>query len=519
MVHVEGQTIDGIGHINDFFIDRYEVTNRQFKEFVDNDGYRKRAYWPQTFVKDGKTLSWENGIREFVDQTGRAGPAGWQAGDYPEGQGEFPVCGISWYEAAAYARYAGKSLPTAAHWRMAGRGGISSYLYSRGFSALLAPRSNFNGVGTVPVGSSSGITCYGAYDMAGNVREWCWNESPMGRVIRGGAWNDATYMMINISQASPFDRSLKNGFRCAVYPDSTKIPSSAFAPVTLEEEVDFYREKPVSNAIFQVYKEQFRYDEADLNARVEWRKEDAPDWICEKISFSAAYDNERMMAYLFLPVKVSPPFQTIIYFPGGGAFYLRNSTELENYWEFDVRLSYLVKNGRAVLFPIYKGTFERGEDALAVADENSYLYTEFLIKQVKDFKRCIDYLESRPEIDAEKLAYFGFSRGGVMGVLIPAVEDRIKVNIFAVGALFAGGRPEIRGINYVGHITMPTLMLNGRYDMTCPYETNVKPMYDLLGTPKEDKRLILYDSDHFIPRNEFIKEALNWLDHYLGPVK
>lgn len=55
--------------------------------------------------------------------------------------------------------------------------------------------------------------------------------------------------------------------------------------------------------------------------------------------------------------------------------------------------------------------------------------------------------------------------------------------------------------------------------MTFPYETMVKPMFDFLGNPKEDKVLKLYDTDHFIPRNEFIKETLAWLDRYLGPVK
>jgi hypothetical protein len=62
-------------------------------------------------------------------------------------------------------------------------------------------------------------------------------------------------------------------------------------------------------------------------------------------------------------------------------------------------------------------------------------------------------------------------------------------------------------------------MLNGRYDMVFPYETCVKPMYDLLGTPEEDKKMVLYDTDHFIPRNELIKETLVWLDRYLGTVK
>ena len=66
---------------------------------------------------------------------------------------------------------------------------------------------------------------------------------------------------------------------------------------------------------------------------------------------------------------------------------------------------------------------------------------------------------------------------------------------------------------------IPTLMLSGRYDMALPYETSAKPLYDLLGTPKEDKLQKLYETDHYIPLNEFIKETLAWLDKYLGPVK
>ena len=66
---------------------------------------------------------------------------------------------------------------------------------------------------------------------------------------------------------------------------------------------------------------------------------------------------------------------------------------------------------------------------------------------------------------------------------------------------------------------IPTLMLNGRYDMTFPYETSSKPLFDLLGTPSMQKELKLYDTDHFVPRNEIIKETLTWLDKYLGSVK
>jgi len=519
MVRVKGDSLRETGELDDFFIDQYEVTNKQFKEFIDKDGYRKKEYWKQKFIKNGKEVTWDEALKEFVDQTGISGPATWQAGDYPEGQDEYPVNGISWYEAAAYAQFVGKSLPTVYHWGIAGKGEISSWLLTRGFYTFLAPQSNFNGKGPAPVGSNPGMTPCGAYDMAGNVREWCWNESPKGRIIRGGAWNDATYMFSNWSQDSPFNRSSKNGFRCTLYQDHEKIPQSALESVKIGQVPDFYQAKPVSNSIFQVYKEQFAYDKADLDAQLEWRNESSEDWTQEKISFNAAYDNERMIAYLFLPRKTPPPYQAILYFPGAGSILQKTSKDMDKYWEFDVRLSLLVKNGRAVLYPIYKGTFERGDNALTEADVNSHLYSEFVIKLVKDFKRCIDYLETRREIDDKKLAYFGFSWGGSMGAIIPAVEDRIKVSILAVGGLDGSGRPEVNDVNYVTRVKIPTLMLNGKYDMSAPYETSAKPMFDLFGTPREDKQLKLYDTDHFIPKNEFTKEVLTWLDSYLGPVK
>ncbi|MHC4434978.1 MAG: protein kinase domain-containing protein, partial [Planctomycetota bacterium] len=99
-----------------YLIDRYEVTNEQFKRFVDQGGYENRDYWRESqFLKEGRKISWEQAISEFVDKTGQPGPATWEEGTYREGQGKHPVSGVSWFEAAAYARFAGKSLPTVHH--------------------------------------------------------------------------------------------------------------------------------------------------------------------------------------------------------------------------------------------------------------------------------------------------------------------------------------------------------------------------------------------------------------------
>ncbi len=92
------------------------MTNRQFKEFVDQGGYRRRDYWREPFIDGGRSVPWEEAVERFRDATGQPGPATWKSGTYPDGQAEFPVGGVSWYEAAAYAAFAGKSLPTIHHW-------------------------------------------------------------------------------------------------------------------------------------------------------------------------------------------------------------------------------------------------------------------------------------------------------------------------------------------------------------------------------------------------------------------
>jgi dienelactone hydrolase len=513
------------GPIGDFFIGRYEVTNREYKVFMDAGGYQKKEYWKHQFLKDGRNLNWAEAMEAFVDQTGQPGPATWIGGGFLEGQNNYPVSGISWYEAAAYAEWAGMSLPTSIHWDVA-RGGLTPMIQwpQLGGFGIFAPFTNFGGKGLVSVGSLPGVTAYGAYDMAGNVREWCWNETRAGRVIRGGSWQDNTYEFGNERQAPTMDRSPRNGLRLALYPNPDSVPKKAFEFRTPFFEADYRSQKPVSDAIFRIYREQYAYDPTELNSIVESRKENPEGWIHECISFDAAYGKERVLAHLFLPSNGIPPYQTVIYFPGSASSWMPSSEDLENYYEFTMFLSYLVRSGRAVLYPVYKGTFERGspEYMSLLSDPtkaNTYASTELMVQEVKDIRRSIDYLRTRPDIDSNKIAYMGMSWGAGMGTIIPAVEDRFKASVLIAGGLSGLGRPEACDINYVSRVRTPTIILNGKYDVFCPPETSSKPMFDLLGTPPENKRLILYETDHIPPRVEYIKETLAWLDNYLGPVK
>ena len=513
------------GKLNDFLIGKYEVTNKEFKQFVDAGGYRDRKYWKHEFKKDDKVISWEEGMKVMVDQTGRPGPSTWTASDYPGGQGDYPVSGVSWYEAEAYSEWKGMSLPTSLHWNVA-RGSLEPMIQwpQLGGFGIFAPFANFGRKGPVAVGTLGCITAYGSFDMPGNVREWCWNETKAGRVIRGGSFEDNTYEFEFERQAPSMDRSPRNGFRIAYYPDTTGLPRSIFGMSTPYFGIDFKLKKPVSDDVFRIYKEQFAYDKGELNQVIEKREKNPDGWIHEVISFDAAYGKERLFAHLFLPEGKEPPFQTVVYYPGSASTWMPSSVGIENYYEFTMFLSFIIRNGRAVMYPVYKGTFERGNpESMALLNipalSLGYAFTEITIQEVKDFSRSIDYLQSRTDIDGQKLAYMGMSWGGNMGAIIPAVEDRIGVSVLIAGGLMGIGRPEVYDCNYAGRIRIPTLMLNGKYDGILPPELSQRPMFELLGTPAEDKKYLLYETDHIPPRIEFIKETLAWLDKYLGPVK
>ena len=496
-----------------FFLDRYEVTNKEYKEFVDKGGYRNKEYWKNIFIKNGKTLSWERAMTELTDKTGRPGPSTWEAGDYPDGQDYYPVTGISWYEASAFAEFAGKELPSGDHWDS----GAGFYLndFMSEFGSRILAISNFNGIGPESVGKYHGISIFGTSDMAGNVREWCSNRTNEGKIISGGAWNDASYLYYSWSQLPAFDRSPENGFRCARYIDREKIPESAFRLINLGEGRDYSKEIPVPESVFDIYKTQFLYDSTDLETITEERDESADDWITEKVSFNAAYGNERVIAYLYLPRNASPPFQTMIYFPGIHATWERKQVNSTKYF-----IDFILKSGRAVMYPVYKGTFERNDGLTSEMSDANYThqYTDWLIAWIKDIRRSIDYLKIRKDIDADKIGFIGWSWGGEVGGIAPAVEERLKVNILIVGGFSGRAYPEADQINYIPRIRIPVLMFNGKYDAFRPFETNIKPYFELLGTPEKDKRLCLYETGHFVPKSELIKETLNWLDKYFGPV-
>ena len=508
MVRIAGGDLDvfypGFEHIKpirlgDYLMDRFEVTNREFKRFVDSGGYRRRELWDYAFVKDGRVMPWEQATARMTDRTGRPGPATWEAGEYPAGQENHPVAGVSWYEAAAFAKFTGKSLPTVAHWNHA-----ASVYYSAG----IVPASNFSGRGTVPVGTMRGISAYGTYDMAGNVREWCLNASGSERFILGGGWNDEPYQFNDAYTQAPFDRSPTNGIRLVKYLAAEPKLAQAAEPLQRAWR-DFLKARPVTDAVFAAYRQIYAYDRTPLAAKVV-ETVDEGDWTRELVRMNAAYAGDSLLVYLYLPKRGVKPYPVVVYFPGSNAIRDQAPQNLQAR-----NIDFVIKSGRAVLYPVYKGTYQRSDSLNTDVQNTSNFYRDHVVMWAKDLRRGVDYLETLPEVATGRLAYYGLSWGGAMGGLMPAVEPRIRVSLLYVAGLgFEPARPEVDPINFLPRIRIPTLMINGRYDFFFPLETSQIPMFRLLGTPADQKRHVVEDGSHFVPRTRLIQEVLTWLDKY-----
>ena len=505
MVRVPGTQVVADGELvmlDDFFLARYEVTNGEFQAFVDAGGYERRDYWQHDFIGQGETLDWESAMELFVDRSGRPGPGTWEGGRYPEGKTDHPVTGVSWFEAAAFARFAGKSLPTFHHWSRA---------MAQGNIPWLLAASNLLADSTAAVGEFSGIGWTGTYDMAGNAREWVFNAVGENRIILGGGFDDLIYVVqesvLDRNSVSPFDRSRTNGFRLM----QETIESTAMATLRqpLDDPIDIILPEPVSDDAFEILARNYEYDRVPLNDNIDSVEEERY-WRLESISVDAGYANERMFIYLYLPNQGQPPYKTIMFWPGIGGLFIKEMPKQK------VHLDFALKNGYAVAYPVLSGTFQRIKGA-APPGWTTIAGRSMAVQQVRDFRRSIDYLEKRNDIDLSSLAYYGVSWGGRMGPIVLAVEPRLEVGILNQAGIEPNVHDDINTIHYLRHVKQPVLQFNGLFDADFRYEEQARPLFEGLGTVVSDKRHVVEETGHFVPQTVYIGETLDWLEKYLGP--
>jgi dienelactone hydrolase len=482
--------------LSEFWLDRYEVTNRVAEIAELEIQAERRELWKEPFVRHGRELSFDEAMALFRDRTGRPGPSTWELGGFPEGHADFPVSGVSWYEAAAYAEFAGKSLPTLHHWYRAAN-------LTR-FSDVLR-YSNFGDSGPRAVGAQPSLTSYGNYDMAGNVREWVWNAEGERRYTLGGAWSDPTYLYIGPDALDPLDRSPILGVRLALYEEPPA--EDCFGAIQYVVR-DLSKVRPVDDRTFAIFKRLFDYDPGELGTQLESVDDSSEHWRTEKVSFAAAYA-ERIPALLFLPKNAAPPFQAVIYFPPGSALALP-SIDLAGRRSFD----FLVRSGRAVLFPVYQQTYERRRQGRS----GPHFVREVVTQRAQDVRRAIDFLATRGDIDSQRIGFYSLSMGAAEGTIVGAVETRLRTLVLVAAGLDEGMPAEVDGINFAPRVRVPVLMVNGRYDFAAPFETTQVPLFRLLGSPEKDKRHAVFDSGHVPPWPDVVRETLDWLDLRLGPV-
>jgi iron(II)-dependent oxidoreductase len=247
---VQGNGVPAAVEVASFYLDRCAVTNRQFQRFVQAGGYDNLELWPQEV--------WP-GLMRLTDRTSRPGPRDWEQGQPPAGRAEHPVVGVCWYEAFAYARWAGKRLPTSVEWQKAGGwpehlsgGSCTRYPWGDVFEPSRANLGATGRGGTVAVREfPGGLTPNGIYQMTGNVWEWlddpldaipCETDEtfeawkPLRRIV-GGAFDtyfagEATSQFL--TGQPELDRRENIGFRCALaverlrpYPDRPILGSTA----------------------------------------------------------------------------------------------------------------------------------------------------------------------------------------------------------------------------------------------------------------------------------------------------
>lgn len=240
--------------VDGYYLDRYPVTNREYQKFVDAGGYEQLPLWDEVI--------WP-AMLQFVDRTGHSGPKTWENGHYPAGKEDHPVVGVSWFEASAYARWAGKHLPSDPEWVKAGVWPVTSEgsrLMQRKFpwgDSMDRTLANLWGSGpgdTVPVSMHpEGMSVGGIQQMVGNVWEWtssnfgAWEpaslrlqtEVPL-KSLRGGAFD--TYFESQAqcqfqSGDSPLVRRHNIGFRCAVAFCDVAERRDELPPTTADDEI------------------------------------------------------------------------------------------------------------------------------------------------------------------------------------------------------------------------------------------------------------------------------------------
>ena len=418
------------------------------------------------------------------------------------------MTGISWFEARAFANYSKLSLPNLYQW-----------LYSSGVSSFVVNtdvvnNSNFNSTQTREISNENGSFNY-LNNIAGNVKEWVSNSNGLNNEkfsLLGGSYLEYSYTFNNYYSISPLDRSIGNGMRLAK--TLSNELSHLDEKIIPEYKRDVTKITDISDEVFGVYRSQFEYKDIPLNSKTINIENFDDGYNAQKFEIKTTYQSdENLFGYIVYSNKIKDKYDPIIVYPSAGAIvsdndYLMPKELLSGY-------KYLIDEGYAIIHPIYHNTYSRNKTYNTFTPDESENYKNTIIKIGQDYKRSLDYIESRNDFNFENLSYYGYSWGSTTSNYLLAIDNRIKSAFICAGGLMAQkSKKEIEAHYYIRRIKTPIFHIVGKLDGIFGPET-YKPWKKLIGTPKKDLRTIEYDEyGHGIPKDTIIKYHSNWIKKY-----
>jgi dienelactone hydrolase len=502
-------------NLGPFYIGRTEVSNSEYQEFVDSGGYANEQHWAALSEKD-PPLSFSDVSELFVDQSGMPGPATWRDGRHPDGQGDFPVTGVSYFEAAAYASFRGMKLPTARHWARAALG-IDEQRWPLARSVV--PAARLSGDTPVPVNAGNAVSTWGGLHMVGNVREWTRDYSGDDRMCVGSSFTGPAWNYAMPGFADPLLRPDTFGFRLASYSDDT-------VPVGVRNTGSEPRLPSVSDETFAGILRQLHYPAGTVSASdatLVYEREEQ-EWLRRKILLPTEEANDPLPVLLFVPKTAEAPLRPVIFLPPGDSYEAGFPSERIDISRYDI--DFLVQEGLALIWPIYWGTHDRHVRRPAEGSSEQLRTWQLSIdRRRNELGRVIDFLDDDPSFDGDQVSLMAVSFGATyMAPPLLAAEERVKTAVLLATGL-ANLNPDrfplhLNPNTYWPRITQPMLILSGRYDLGFNASANEPLLLQALKETADRNRVILYPSAHWpLPPRLIHRDVMTWLDERTGRVR
>ena len=494
-----------------FSISKFEVSNKEYQEFLDIGGYTNPKFWDFPIIIGGRSFDFKSTVKLFVGKYGKPGPANWSYGKYPSGLDNMPVTGISWFEAKAYAKYKNLDIPNVFQWLYASGTGFSGI-----YDSKVIDNSNFNSNQMREVTDARG-SANGINNIAGNVKEWLHNpfgDKKIEYSILGGSYQEPSYYVKNYASLPPLDRSIGNGIR--LVKNFTENQNNLNRTLVVP---DFYRditsEPDVSDDVFEVFKSQFDYKKTELNVSTQIANDFKSGYTLETFNLDTTYDSkEKLFGYIIYSNSYKDKYSPVIIVPSARGIVNKTVNELPD--RLLSEFKYLIDEGYAIFHPIYFNTFSRERVIDTWLPNEGDEYKEMIVKWGQDYKRSIDYLQTRKDFKFQNLSYYGYSLGSRYANIFLGIDNRVKSAFIVVGGLrMQKSKKEIDEHYYLRRVKTPIFHIVGKLDATLGYEDVYLPWKKLVGTDRKDLKTLELDGfGHGIPKDTIVKYHKSWIEKY-----